>query len=306
MLAEIPEGPELDAWLAAREAIVPDLRPGTDKRIYWAGRPGYKTRYSLIYLHGFSATRMEVSPVAERVARAIGANLFMTRLAGHGRDGAAMAEPVVGDWLADFDEAMAIGRILGEQVIVVGTSTGATLAVAGAGRDDAGIAGMVLISPNFRLKASGGWILPLPLSRLVVPMVVGCDRSFVPRSEAHGVGWTASYPSVALVPMARLMRRAKKTAVEGFKFPVLFVYSPDDQVVDTDAIGPVAARWGGATEIMEVGMGTGDDVDAHVIAGEILSPGRTDQVVERMVTWLGGLEKQSGEEDGEAEGGEGD
>ena len=61
-------GADLDAWLAARESVFDDLTPGTEKTVVWAGEPGQRTPVALVYLHGFSATRQEINPVAERIA----------------------------------------------------------------------------------------------------------------------------------------------------------------------------------------------------------------------------------------------
>ena len=69
---------DLDAYLAASERNAADgfeLIPGTEKRIHWQV-PGERTDYVVIYLHGFSATRQEMAPVAERIADQLGANLF--------------------------------------------------------------------------------------------------------------------------------------------------------------------------------------------------------------------------------------
>ena len=61
----------------------------------------HQTQWAVVYIHGFSASRMETAPLADTIATALGANLFYARLAGHGRGGAAMGEPSVQDWLAD-------------------------------------------------------------------------------------------------------------------------------------------------------------------------------------------------------------
>jgi len=129
---DLPPLAELDGWLAAREAAVPDLRPDAARRIVWADAAGARTDWAVVYLHGFSASGEEIRPVPDAVAAALGANLFFARLSGHGRDGAAMAEASVADWMADTAEALAIGRALGERVLVIGTSTGAALATAAA------------------------------------------------------------------------------------------------------------------------------------------------------------------------------
>ena len=120
----LPE--DLDGYLARSEARFADLRPGVEKTIIWADSSKAKTPIALVYLHGFSATRQETRPLCDTLAARLGANLFYTRLRGHGRSDDAMAEASANDWLNDSYEALAIGRRLGERVVLVGTSTGAT------------------------------------------------------------------------------------------------------------------------------------------------------------------------------------
>ena len=81
----------------------------------------------------------------------MGANLFYTRLTGHGRDGYAMATATVRDWQNDGMEAVAIGRRLGRKIILVGTSTGGTLATWLAAQPSVApmIHRLILLSPNF-------------------------------------------------------------------------------------------------------------------------------------------------------------
>ncbi|MEO0831520.1 MAG: alpha/beta hydrolase, partial [Pseudomonadota bacterium] len=144
-------GADIDGWLATQEASVPALRPAAAKRVVWAGEPGSRTPFSLVYLHGFSASAEEIRPVPDRVAQELGANLYFARFAGHGRDGPAMAEPRAGDWLEDFAEAMEIGRRIGEEIIILSTSTGgpiATIGVLDPVHGD-GVRGLIFVSPNF-------------------------------------------------------------------------------------------------------------------------------------------------------------
>ena len=120
----------VDAYFDKVEADIPNLRPAARKRVVWAGGKGERTPLSVVYLHGFSASAEEIRPVPDRVAEALGANLIYTRFKGHGRDGDAMAEARVRDWMADTAEALAAGRAVGEEVLVIATSTGASIATA--------------------------------------------------------------------------------------------------------------------------------------------------------------------------------
>lgn len=282
---------DLDAWLEDAEQQIPNIRPDTAKRIVWAGVAGARTPLAVVYLHGFSASSAEIRPVPEQVAAALGANLFLTRLAGHGRDGPAMAEPVAGDWIRDLDEAMAIGRRLGDRVIVIGTSTGGTLAALAATepRFSDGLAGVVLISPNFGLRPWAARILDLPLARYWGPVLAGAERSFTPRNADHARFWTTAYPTAALFPLAALMRHARAQGYSRATAPALVIYNEADQIIDPARIAPVIAAWGGPVTVDQVTPGPGDDSYGHVIAGDILSPGLTGPVVERITDWARGL-----------------
>ncbi|ETX28416.1 alpha/beta hydrolase [Roseivivax isoporae] len=281
----------IDAYLAEEEAAFDDIVPGTRKRMVWAGAPGARTPLSVVYLHGFSATSEEVRPLPDHVAEALGANLFYTRLAGHGRTGAAMAEPALADWMHDTAEALAIGRATGERVLVIATSTGATLATLAAADPDMGrdVAGMALISPNYRVKAEAARILTWPGVRWWGPLVAGRERGFTPVNEAQARYWTTRYPTVSVLPMAASVAVARGLDHSAITVPALFLFSPDDRVVDARATEAVAGAWGGPVEVERVETAEGDDPYAHVIAGDILSPRLTAPLVERIVTWARGL-----------------
>jgi hypothetical protein len=284
-------GDDPDLWLKDRELQFSDIRAGAEKRILWAGAKGARTPLAVVYVHGFSADAQEIRPVPDEVARGLGANLFFTRLAGHGRGGAAMGEPVAGDWIEDMAEAMAIGRRIGDRVLVIGTSTGATLAAIAAtdpalSRD---LAGTVLISANFGVQGAGAFLLDLPLAPVWGPWIAGAEAGFEPVNEGHGRHWTTRYPTQAFFPMAALLREARATDWAQAQAPALFLYAPADRVIEPALIPPVAAAWGGGAEVVTVEMDGDDDPYAHVIAGDILSPGQTERVVEAITEWARGL-----------------
>ncbi|TIR08816.1 MAG: alpha/beta hydrolase, partial [Mesorhizobium sp.] len=78
-------GDDPQAYLARREAAVPDIRDGLEKEIIWANPMIHaRTPLSIVYVHGFSASKGEVRPLPDEVADQLDANLFYTRLTGHG------------------------------------------------------------------------------------------------------------------------------------------------------------------------------------------------------------------------------
>lgn len=286
--ATLPD--DLDAYIAQAEAGFADLRPGNAREIVWA-YPASRARtpLAIVYVHGFSASPAEIRPMPDLVAETLGANLYFARLAGHGRSGDAMLEGSVQAWMDDFAEAVAIGRRLGERVVIMATSTGATLATVAATQPDLmrDVAGIVQISPNYGIQATGSGLLTLPWAERLVPLLAGQRRSFEPRNEKHAQFWTHEYPSVALLPMAALVDLAGKIDPAEITVPSLFVVSPKDTVIRPELVAEVAQKWGGPAEVVEVT--DSDDPNNHVIAGDALSPSTTARLAKRTADWIAGL-----------------
>lgn len=283
----IPPLAGLDAWLAEREAQVPALRPGCGKRILWADGPA-RTPWSVVYVHGFSASRREVSPFPEKVAEGLGANLYGARLTGHGQDGPAMDRATLRDWRRDLAEALAIGRTLGERVLAVSCSTGSTLltlALAAGERADAA----VMLSPHYglrlrRLQA----VLDAPFARVWGPVLVRGPQG--PPAAEHGSGiWTSGYSARAYAPMAEAVRACRRADLEAIRVPALFAYSDADRVVDPRLAAAVESRWGGPVRRLALVPGAEDDPMAHVMAGDALSPGQTGPLARATLDWVLGL-----------------
>jgi alpha-beta hydrolase superfamily lysophospholipase len=284
-------GEDLDAWLAEQEGLGPELRDNAAKENGWAGDPGEKTDLAVIYVHGFSATQAEMRPMPELVAEGLGANLFLTRRSGHGRDSAAMGEPSAQDWMNDVAEALAIGARLGERVIVIGNSTGSTLAIAAAAdpKLNGDIAGLAMMSPNFRAAGMAGRSIEWPFARIWGRWVVGETYSFEPRNEAHAANWTTSYPIGTVATLGAVSHTVRHMDLSTMTVPAIFFVSNEDTVVDPTLSRRAAAQWGAASELVPVVRVEGDDPGGHILAGDILSPNKTAPVSERIIAWARGL-----------------
>mmetsp|Transcript_29426 Transcript_29426/g.57578 ORF Transcript_29426/g.57578 Transcript_29426/m.57578 type:complete len:330 (-) Transcript_29426:1227-2216(-) len=280
-------GPDLDAHFAAGEGAYDDITPGVEKRVVWAGAPGQETEWSVLYVHGFSATSEEIRPVPDRVAEGLGANLIYTRLRGHGRSGDALAEGSVRAWVDDLAEGLAAARIAGQKTLILSTSTGGTLVAALSQNDTLmqDVAGVVFISPNFGIANPVARLLSWPAARYWLPVLAGQRRAFTPRNEAHATYWTTEYPSVAVMPMAALIDASMEMDHSQSTLPALFWFSNDDSVVRPNLSAQVAAQWGGPVEVVNPIMTTADDPQSHVIAGDIMSPVQTETAVLGILEW---------------------
>ena len=109
-----------------------------------------KTAYSVLYLHGFSASSGEGDPLHRNIARALKANLYLPRLSDHGL---IEEEPMLNftgqKYLDSAKEALAIAKKIGEKVIVIFSSTGGTLSLILG--NDPQIAALLLFGPNVKI-----------------------------------------------------------------------------------------------------------------------------------------------------------
>ena len=287
-------GDDIDAYLAMREGQFDDIIDGVEKQVIWAGEANVKTPLSIIYLHGFTASSKEIRPVPDRVATALGANLYFTRFTGHGRQPTALANATVGHWMDDVGEAIEIGKQIGETVIIMATSTGGTLAAAAA-LDKAAmenIGGIIFVSPNFAINSRAANLLTWPFARQWVPLVIGKEQQGNPRNDLHARYWMMTYPTTALMPMAAIVAAVDRESYDDVEVPALFYYSRQDQVVAPEKTAAFARSWGGESNSIIASLTADDDRFSHIIAGDIVSPNQTESAVEQMIAWITGLQNR--------------
>lgn len=284
--ASLPD--DIDGWLRLRESAADaryGLVPGTEKRIRWQS-PGERTPIVIVNLHGFSATRAELAPLPERLADALGANLFETRLRGHGRRREALAEVTAEDWLDDAAEALRIAAALGDHVVVIGTSTGATLALAM--HDHALMAPVrqfILVSPNLRPADPKSIWVTRPGGKLLLMLLAGESRSWTPHNEQQARYWSTTYPTAAAVEVMRLVDRAQQKLRLPMSQELLMLVAPGDEVVSPQAARDAYARADSPRKAL-VEFTASQDPKHHILAGDIMSPQTTDAVLALILEFL--------------------
>ena len=279
----------LDDWLQSSEAAYPDIKPGTAKGIVWFSGARQRTAWAVVYLHGFSASRLEMAPLADRVASALGANAFHTRLSGHGRTGSAMAQASAQDWMADAIEAVRIGELLGERVLVISCSTGATLASWLALRPEGRrVTAHTFASPNFGPKDPRAELINGPWGQQIALALEGEDRGKLPANPQEALAWTSRYPTRALFPMMALVKQVRESDLSQFKTPVFMLYSEEDQSVDPARTETAFARIGAAQKSIAV-VRYSKSPGQHVLAGDIRDPQATAPMAASIVDWVRSL-----------------
>ena len=275
----------LDNLIEDSENKILNIRPGTEKKIVWASQKNIKTKTSLVFIHGFSATRAELSPIVETLGNNLNANIFFTRLKGHGLDGKSLGEATFNDWIIDVDEAIKIGNILGDNLILVGCSTGCSLIHTKLILTNT-IKAAIYVSPNFGAKSCLGQLLRVPGAKWFIPLVFGKEYSYTARNEEHDRCWTTSYPTKALFAVKDSVVAAYKIKHNKIQVPILFWFSDDDQVVSAKATRKIISKMGNNVSIQNPILTNEDDSFKHGILGDILSVSQTKNGVKKIISWL--------------------
>ncbi len=291
--AELPQ--DLDSYLASREAAVPGLIPGNEKHIAWAGAHGVKTPFSVVYIHGLQGSPVEYAAVIQRAAAEIGANVFFTRLKGHGVTTEEIAGATVDDWVNDAWEALQVGSRIGDRVILVGSSLGGDLSLWLASRQQPQVAALVLFSCAVQPKDSRSGIMlwPWPIPQIMLAAVMGrytinsIDKTVYPGAnlELYGRLYPTRYRSDSYLTFMGVVRLVRTLRLEDIRVPSLWLYSEKDDAVDIPSLEKAYTRMGGTPKSLVEVKGA----HAHMLAGDVFSPETNDEVTGDVVSFLRAL-----------------
>lgn len=233
----------LDRYVHSKEADVLNLKPDNRSRIIWADSMR-KTRYSLVYLQGFSASPMESHPVHLDFARRYSMNIYLPLLSGHGRDDReSFLDLQPNDLILDAKEAIAIGQLIGEDVIVMSCSTGSTLAIYLAGANAEVIDALIMYSPNIQLYAPTAKLITGPWGRNILLAITGPYH--LPKEGSSGDAlkyWTTTYRNEGLIALQSLLQQTMTDDVfEKIKLPYFagFYYKNEEEQDKTISVAAI-------------------------------------------------------------------
>ncbi len=232
----VPQQPaELEAYVANQESKH-KVKPDNEARIIWADSSKQKTKYSVIYLHGYSASQGEGDPVHRAFAKEFGCNLYLARLADHGIDTTEQLLYFTPDrWWASSKEALAIGKAIGDHVIVMSTSTGGTMALILAAEYPEDVYALLNMSPNVAINDPLAWIANnhwgLQLARMVRGGLYNIPR-VKPGADTilNNQYWNRKYRLESACQLEELIEdKMDKSTFEKIKQPCLDLYYYKDE-----------------------------------------------------------------------------
>ncbi len=244
-------------------------------------------QFAFAYIHGFSSSRQEISPVIEDLAQRNAAPAYFVRLSGHGIDdhGTSLGDTHCLDWLKDTDRVIEKAQTQDRDLIVVGTSFGGLLASFAALEHQEKIKALILLSPLFDAFDPRTKFLTGPLGPFWAELAIGQYREYKTVSEAHRKYSTFRYPSRVIPELMKCVNYIRGADFSKIKIPLLVFYTETDEVVNVSEIKKRFQEFGSTQKHLIPVPNVG-----HVLTGEIFEPQTIPFVEDEIQKFLQRLE----------------
>ena len=268
------------------------LKPDNHARIIWNDtHKEEKAPCSIVYIHGFTASFGEGAPLHAKTADALGCHLYVPRLHAHGL---VTEQPLMDmhpdSLLADVAHALAIGDLLGDKVVVVGTSMGGMLSLHLASSYPESVDYLVLLAPLVEFAQRESFLFDKSWGQRLMKLLLG--GSYVesdPQSDDHGRYWYQSFRIESLHVLKTLKVNLLQDEIYGNITQPTFAgyYYRDeehqDELVSVKAIESIESKLATLPEKRQ--FIAFPEVEDHVIGSSY----RTDahqQVTDSVITFL--------------------
>lgn len=273
----------VETYVSNKEAQVQNIKAGNAAEVIRI-EANKKTKLAFVYLHGFSAGPKEISPLVENLSAQFKSNAYLARLKDHGLQNSMMLNVTADDLFSDAEEAYQVGKKLGDRVVLVGTSTGATLALWLA-KKHSDVAGLILISPNIGVYDKRGVLSSGPLGAIIARAVVGPVYSWKPKYPKQSDFWTTSYHPRGISAMMNVVREVEMMNFSTIQAPSITLWTPLDKVVNIQkAVDKIKTLGSQKNEFIEF------NTPEHVLAGAITAPENVEPAslaLSRFITEIG-------------------
>lgn len=272
---------QLDSLIKSKESNF-SIKKDNEARIVWYDEINKKkTEFVLLYLHGYSASYREGHPINRDFATAYGCNMYLSRLQGHGLLGDdLLLDMTPSDLYDSAKEALAIAAQLGQNVIIMSSSTGGTLSLKLAADFPDMVHSLILYSPNIEIKDKSSKILTGPWGLKIARQFIGGDFRQVENTEEEAKYWYSKYRIESIIYLQALIEQSMtKETFNKVTQPVFVGYyykdeEHQDEVVNVSAIQDMFTELG--TKTGEKRIVAFPEAGSHVIACDITSGAVSD------------------------------
>lgn len=205
-----------------------NVRPGNEEKLV---RYKDKTDIAILYIHGYSASRAEGEYVIDRIAETFKANTYYLRLPGHGTNVEDHAAAEGKEHLDEALTALKMMQLLGDRVIVTGTSMGGVIGTYLAAEYPELIDALILSAPAYQFAQ----IMPraaafYPLFKVITTFMERAPEKIVPEGHDWPLYWYTNQYLKALRQLYQLQAIAAREEIfRKVEQPVLLQYYYKDE-----------------------------------------------------------------------------
>lgn len=270
---------KLDAFIEKRESQY-NLKEGTNAQIIWNNTTPQKTQKAIVYLHGFRASHPEGDPVHKAIAQEFRYNLFLSRMEEHGiKSDYPLLHLTEEKMLESAKFAFEVGKRLGDEVILMGTSTGASLALylASQSQYKPYISSLVLYSPLIDFYGISSKLLTNKWSRKLLSVAPGKKYLITSKESTFAMDkiWNKKYALAGALQLGAFVEHYMTPALfHKVTQPVFVGYyyknkNEQDTVVSVRAIKKMTTFLESRTEKLDIS--NFPEAKSHVICSSLLS-----------------------------------
>lgn len=293
-ISEIPiDLHKLDNYLDDQESQL-DLKDGTKAQVIWNSQELKQTEYAIVYLHGFRASHPEGDPVHKKIAKAFECNLYLSRMEEHG---IKSEHPLLNlseeKMLRSAHFAFEIGRRIGKKVILMGTSTGGSLALYLASKPEyqKDLASLILYSPLIDFYGMGAKLLTKRISRKALAIIPGKKHLITTKNTTFAEDdiWNKRYALAGALELGAFVENKMTTSLfKKVSHPTFVGYyyknkHEQDTVVSVSAIKKMTQNLGTRTELLHIS--NFPEANNHVICSSLVSKS-VDHVIDNTCKFL--------------------
>ncbi len=235
---------QLDADIKLSEETFGNIKQDNEARIVWADTANkVKTPYSIVYIHGFGASWAEGAPINTDIAKRYGANLYLARLHDAGTEDPNAFEDLTAENFVDgAKRALAIGKQLGDSVIIIGTSAGGLLTVYLASEHPE-LKGIVLYSPCIQVANPALGLITGNWGKQILNMVIGEKSKSEDTDPLQIQYWLQGYHTNGLIALQKTIDAiAKPETYQKIKMPVFLGYFYKNEKEQDDVVSVAAMK----------------------------------------------------------------
>jgi pimeloyl-ACP methyl ester carboxylesterase len=279
-LADIPTDlHKLDNYLENQESQF-DLKEGAKAQIVWNSEEPRQTEYAIVYLHGFRASHPEGDPVHKAVAEAFECNLYLSRMEEHGiKSEYPLLELTEEKMFHSARFAIEIGRRIGKKVILMGTSTGGSLALYLSSKPEYqnDIASLILYSPLIDFYGISAKLLTNKVSRKLLATIPGKRHLITTKKStfAEDKIWNKRYALAGALELGAFVEKNMTNALfKKVSHPAFVGYyyknkNEQDTVVSVQAIKKMIQNLATRTDLLHIS--NFPKANNHVICSSLVS-----------------------------------